>query len=180
MHRQCCVNYFNSRPHEEVDREWNWLLVLWRGISTHDLTKRSTLDSRFIRSLFVMDFNSRPHEEVDVMVPWEVSTVPRFQLTTSRRGRHLMPSGERTPSLFQLTTSRRGRPSRIFQICIFRYFNSRPHEEVDNNPKEVQFSNWIFQLTTSRRGRQISSKEVLWTHQISTHDLTKRSTVYSW
>ena len=33
--------YFNSRPHEEVDRSWRDLDFA-KGISTHDLTRRST------------------------------------------------------------------------------------------------------------------------------------------
>ena len=77
---------FNSRPHEEVDMEYTRTGDGTSLISTHDLTKRSTLERRrngnqgFISThdltkrstrLFhqVSDmatyFNSRPHEEVD-------------------------------------------------------------------------------------------------------------------
>ena len=55
---------------------------------------------------------------------------------------------------FQLTTSRGGRPIRQLQQPEAQHFNSRPHEEVDN-------------------------MKVLRTNieSISTHDLTRRSTV---
>ena len=55
--------YFNSRPHEEVDKKG---VILWGAyiISTHDLTKRSTFGIH----------------------RWCI-TAWRFQLTTSRRGR---------------------------------------------------------------------------------------------
>ena len=124
---QC--NCFNSRPHEEVDNNdedtHNHL-----DVSTHDLTKRSTLF--FVRKMAICHcFNSRPHEEVDFYpLNWSAnvlsvsthdltkrstSTVSRkienhlFQLTTSRRGRRSVYNSCRMRILFQLTTSRRGR-----------------------------------------------------------------------
>ena len=60
---QC--NCFNSRPHEEVDDGWicdNSVFIL---VSTHDLTKRSTIMMKI------------------PIITWT------FQLTTSRRGRHV-------------------------------------------------------------------------------------------
>ena len=81
------VPYFNSRPHEEVDPSWLHASGSVPVISTHDLTKRSTIP------LLQVSLNCLP-----------------FQLTTSRRGRRspafVMPS---SMWLFQLTTSRRGR-----------------------------------------------------------------------
>ena len=80
------VLYFNSRPHEEVDLI-GYRLIPDCYISTHDLTKRSTLKGNFCvmnsafqlttsrrgRPLVVLYkayvpvyFNSRPHEEVDL------------------------------------------------------------------------------------------------------------------
>ena len=145
------VQYFNSRPHEEVD------ITACPGfnptiISTHDLTKRSTA--------------------------WAVKAVRTaiFQLTTSRRGRpppqhyyikkYWISTHDLTkrstqssltsltnPTTFQLTTSRRGRLLTDAPYRKVRYFNSRPHEEVD----------WY--------AWSISLQSV-----ISTHDLTKRST----
>ena len=126
-------------------------------------------------------------------------------------------------NIFQLTTSRRGRQSQWFIIRKWGYFNSRPHEEVDNNSfnnhlsvqifqlttsrrgrrAQQQYLNYckIFQLTTSRRGRLMDTLSSLWDmnfnsrpHEevdyylrwyqkpfdISTHDLTKRSTAISY
>ena len=78
-------NHFNSRPHEEVDWVWGYSRG-GTGISTHDLTKRST--------------------PIRHPVPKRVV----FQLTTSRRGRQqfLLKDMISNP-VFQLTTSRRGR-----------------------------------------------------------------------
>ena len=56
---------FNSRPHEEVDAnrppEGGYAYL-----STHDLTKRSTICSKFL-DIIIAPFNSRPHEEVDIV-----------------------------------------------------------------------------------------------------------------
>ena len=77
-----------------------------------------------------------------------------FQLTTSRRGRRSVIRPRDLRFAFQLTTSRRGRQTHTRLIVIFRYFNSRPHEEVDGHLISL-FHNLVL---------------------ISTHDLTKRST----
>ena len=100
----------------------------------------------------------------------------KFQLTTSRRGRHNdSVEGVTVPDIsthdltkrstevlcpvlselvFQLTTSRRGRQRGEKRWQTKWYFNSRPHEEVDY----YHFSGYgciiSFQLTTSRRGRR--------------------------
>ena len=56
-------------------------------------------------------------------------------------------------------------------------FNSRPHEEVDGYPAIISLTFWAFQLTTSRRGRPFSLLISLGETCVSTHDLTKRSTI---
>ena len=120
--------YFNSRPHEEVDNVQN-ATTQQTGISTHDLTKRSTLaQDRRRRTLYIsthdltkrstmefltlnlrkMYFNSRPHEEVDHSVrkaqyPIKISTHDLTKRSTVERA--LI----RWIAIFQLTTSRRGR-----------------------------------------------------------------------
>ncbi len=98
-------------------------------------------------------FNSRPHEEVDLtgkfgnlmcdsfqlttsrrgrLIPSESPyLLPIFQLTTSRRGRRAIASQYLGSGTFQLTTSRRGRLPGVLPLFLERYFNSRPHEEVD-------------------------------------------------
>ena len=77
---------FNSRPHEEVDKA----MIdtgMNRNISTHDLTKRSTILESGGAPL-EENFNSRPHEEVDIVLLLNLYQFNIFQLTTSRRGRH--------------------------------------------------------------------------------------------
>ncbi len=59
------------------------------------------------------------------------------------------------------------------------YFNSRPHEEVDEKEFFARNSERKFQLTTSRRGRPKSSVRDAEKLIISTHDLTKRSTSFN-
>ena len=84
-------------------------------------------------------------------------SLPRaFQLTTSRRGRRIGEFSYWNPITFQLTTSRRGRPV----TCI--------------SPINVRG----FQLTTSRRGRLRVAEVGTYAGNISTHDLTKRSTLH--
>ena len=137
----------------EVDR---YLRVMW-PIRTH--------------------FNSRPHEEVDDLsyITWYNLYI--FQLTTSRRGRPIWGNLYGLNNIFQLTTSRRGRPSSTASwAATSRYFNSRPHEEVDVYCCAIWTNIGIFQLTTSRRGRRIRRRRKLLYNRISTHDLTKRST----
>ena len=79
------VRCFNSRPHEEVDCSvYCW--VCTSSVSTHDLTRRSTLFN-IQNGCVQFCFNSRPHEEVDVVVPSNADASKVFQLTTSRGGR---------------------------------------------------------------------------------------------
>ena len=99
------------------------------------------------------NFNSRPHEEVDgaprpQVLPLIIST---HDLT--KRSTILPGNITKKPEVFQLTTSRRGRPPFFKVVCIYEYFNSRPHEEVD---------------------AALLHPDLL--ENISTHDLTKRST----
>ena len=100
--------YFNSRPHEEVDQRY----VRHRNFFHH--------------------FNSRPHEEVDVSTAGDESygNISTHDLT--KRSTFLRrPSS--SSEVFQLTTSRRGRHKAMQQHnFVVEYFNSRPHEEVDN------------------------------------------------
>ena len=56
-------------------------------------------------------------------------------------------------------------------------FNSRPHEEVDCFRRIFLVTYLIFQLTTSRRGRPVLGGVLCQFIVISTHDLTKRSTI---
>ena len=143
---------FNSRPHEEVDwSSFNALPMAEKfqlttsrrgrlisctsksvsyGVSTHDLTKRSTKPALIGIPPFAR-FNSRPHEEVDAMrIKYTKETIS-FQLTTSQRGRLISLDSDVISMAFQLTTSRRGRHRKGLLSRGGCCFNSRPHEEVD-------------------------------------------------
>ncbi len=166
-------------------------------ISTHDLTKRSTIPI-FKEDDEPWHFNSRPHEEVDYTVRTRLPSGIRFQLTTSRRGRHCIYRKNMIHHVFQLTTSRRGRLSAVtllpavisFQLTTSRrgrlhvrkcpacgfHFNSRPHEEVDINQDVLRFTANISTHDLTKRSTSIRQTKIIiiW---ISTHDLTKRSTM---
>ena len=78
-----------------------------------------------------------------------------FQLTTSRGGR----PGQSTPTAGNMCISthdltRRSTRTAMSDNRTQKYFNSRPHEEVDIRDKIALFITAIFQLTTSRGGRQ--------------------------
>ena len=122
--------YFNSRPHEEVD------------------------NTPFLHFIIDSYFNSRPHEEVDEKEFFARNSERKFQLTTSRRGRHLFHVCLQVLSSFQLTTSRRGRRYllSIFQLCFY-----------------------ISTHDLTKRSTQVMLSQSL-RSAISTHDLTKRST----
>ena len=121
-------------------------------------------------------FNSRPHEEVDERLARSSLHLLAFQFTTSRGGRRLTDDFKFICRIFQLTTSRGGRRIRPQFPSSILYFNSRPHEEVDDSDDEgisalndfnsrpheevdacfarLPISEDAFQLTTSRGGRQ--------------------------
>ena len=130
--------YFNSRPHEEVDK------------------RKLVFDINQI--LFQLTTSRRGRRNISNVLIWNII----FQLTTSRRGRRNISNIFVWNIIFQLTTSRRGRRLPFYQrIIVTPYFNSRPHEEVDSlcHPTIIYTSS--FQLTTSRRGRQLFQKLLL-------------------
>ena len=101
------VDTFNSRPHEEVDRE---TLDYVDGVITFNSRPHEEVDDNQRDCGYdKRPFNSRPHEEVDSSDELHVTAFEAFQLTTSRRGRHYASGGDPVTEAFQLTTSRRGR-----------------------------------------------------------------------
>ena len=80
------------------------------GISTHDLTRRSTYNWFVSSNLFIY-FNSRPHEEVDLVynIVQKLVHISNFN-SRPHEEVDVLPA-ERSPNTI--------------------YFNSRPHEEVD-------------------------------------------------
>ena len=123
-------SHFNSRPHEEVDQEVSYP-GMHHIISTHDLTKRSTCA--------VLQAKSRE----------DISTHDLTKRSTKTGMKKFRNMSISTHDLTKRSTVR---------LCLYtlrqRYFNSRPHEEVD-----VDLSHWGGGA------------------KISTHDLTKRSTL---
>ena len=99
-----------------------------------------------------------------------------FQLTTSRGGRRKPFLFKQEEKPFQLTTSRGGRLLSCQALRCHWYFNSRPRKEVDISYCPRRAGLLLFQLTTSQGGRHTEDRCTAPDNNISTHDLTKRST----
>ncbi len=121
------------------------------GISTHDLTKRSTGKSCFLCKETGISTHDLTKRSTSISDSFQSSFL--FQLTTSRRGRLARLHNDNKASIFQLTTSRRGRPSKKITSVICTNISTHDLTKrstcigVDNESAE------LFQLTTSRRGR---------------------------
>ena len=146
------VKTFNSRPHKEVDgiqpcfhkHHYAFQLTTSQGgrpdpeavraeiagLSTHDLTRRSTqLDILIVRPRIFQLTTSQGGRPI---YPLKGDDNMAFQLTTSQGGRP-QSSGEHTRSgHFQLTTSQGGRLQIRLSLLRLPSFNSRPHKEVDS------------------------------------------------
>ena len=123
----------------------------WTGAD--DLTKRSTAQAEKDFDIFYISTHDLTKRSTSTFR--QASHDSRlFQLTTSRRGRLGAFAILYNIIKFQLTTSRRGRRGTDWKT------NERGR----------------FQLTTSRRGRQCTLYTIIRLSNISTHDLTKRST----
>lgn len=120
---------FNSRPHEEVDRQL-------RSIKCHRL-----------------HFNSRPREEVDISYCPRRAGLLLFQLTTSQGGRLIRSVNTANCLYFN------SRPhEEVDRIRLFQTVESiiSTHDLAKRSTRYLcRFSSSItFQLTTSRRGRR--------------------------
>ncbi len=142
---------FNSRPHAEVDTGYS-IVSHPKILSTHDLTQRSTSTASFGHAESYLSTHDLTQRSTQSTVS-RLRTMP-FQLTTSRRGRLQMAFAMALGKVFQLTTSRRGR--------LVLHVLHATHK--------------IFQLTTSRRGRLAIIPDHADLIDLSTHDLTQRST----
>ena len=122
-------------------------------------------------------FNSRPHKEVDTIrnpnhtTRCAISTHDLTRRSTEKRG---IDGGL---SEFQLTTSQGGRPSAAGTLRpACRYFNSRPHKEVD-----LFHQIWILSQdhfnSRPREEVDVGGADPTNGRNISTHDLAKRSTI---
>ena len=139
--------YFNSRPHEEVDPT-SQAAYSPLSISTHDLTRRSTMMQSQLDTRHTY-FNSRPHEEVDIIpylmqiariyfnsrpheeVDWWLISISDYESISTHdltRRSTTWSYDESETSAFQLTTSRGGRQRCTFScnlICSFQLTTSR-------------------------------------------------------
>ena len=126
-----------------------------QAVSTHDLTKRST-SVPAVMLLTASRFNSRPHEEVDRLV----QTPCNCSFCFNSRPHEEVDNPLRYPwpcvivSTHDLT--KRSTAFAFIDVLTASGFNSRPHEEVD---------------------RVVGAFKSL--KSVSTHDLTKRSTTLS-
>ena len=147
---KCAVEFqlTTSRRGRRKDRSHN---SSHRNISTHDLTKRSTLIQSYPK--------------------WRGI----FQLTTSRRGRLVVEITERRRGYFN------SRPHEEVDVMVYSFPGNRDISTHDLTKRSTAFSQHFsmlnpFQLTTSRRGRHDFVPTFRMAKEISTHDLTKRST----
>ena len=175
--------------------------VLKLDLSIHDLTRRSTRNLLF-RPGQSFPFNSRPHKEVDspalsAVLPWgsfnsrphkEVdadASDPQTRRSLSihdltRRSTRLnnLCAPDRYLSIHDLT--RRSTVSVLRRCTFFVPFNSRPHKEVDQQCILNRIHHVNFQFTTSQGGRLPPVCRVMQGYDLSIHDLTRRSTLYTY
>ena len=146
--------YFNSRPHEEVDHTFS---SVGASDSIFQLTtsRGGRLQSSSFRCSSFEYFNSRPHEEVDWLACVLAYYVYISTHDLTRRSTVYIQVLQEDRE-FQLTTSRGGRPIDSVLYGDNKYFNSRPHEEVDLINTNYDANIDTFQLTTSRGGRRLS------------------------
>ena len=128
-----------------------FVISIW-SFNSRPHTEVDICSSLFIS--FMLTFNSRPHTEVDRNNAFFAISHRLFQFTTSHGGRRCFLGCEGKPPCFQFTTSHGGRRiARVFKFSIS-----------------------IFQFTTSHGGRQDRKHICLVPHNLSIHDLTRRST----
>ena len=122
-------------------------------LSTHDLTQRST--TCFAQFAGVQDLSTHDLTQRSTLYCnlW-VSSGRTFNSRPHAEVDDVIGPVHSHIHAFQLTTSRRGRP------CIRLQWDG----------------NSCFQLTTSRRGRHIHPVLLMGSEELSTHDLTQRST----
>ena len=190
------MEHFNSRPHEEVDPELKNHNHL-KGISTHDLTRRSTYID-LVLMLFGIYFNSRPHEEVDLIQRLVWTLVIHFN---SRPHEEVDRRYGNPYRYLDISTHDLTRRSTAYEKVRSIVSNISTHDLTRRSTQTiwvVRMSDNVFQLTTSRGGRRkisecldLAAKFQLTTSRggrppssipssliisISTHDLTRRST----
>ena len=145
-----CFQLTTSHGGRHIRDIW---LIYCRALSTHDLTRRSTrsnLISEFLYKLSTHDLTRR-------------STLYR-----KARKSFLISFNSRPHTEVDHTPD--------YYLILCHPFNSRPHTEVDSCRSIVLYAIPSFQLTTSHGGRQEQMEYLKEWNNLSTHDLTRRST----
>ena len=145
-------------------------------ISTHDLTRRSTgmvYDLCSGKGISTHDLTRRSTTTTCAVDKTEI--ISTHDLT--RRSTLYECDRCINVNLFQLTTSRGGRLLLVISVSFLPYFNSRPHEEVDFLPDKNRVRSC--NISTHDLTRRSTKTEHFGRSQsdISTHDLTRRSTL---
>ena len=146
---------FNSRPHEEVDRINCNGATHTTIISTHDLTKRSTITSTaFTLHDYISTHDLTKRSTAEWSWQWNVRSISTHDLTKRST---VFNYYEKKTELFQLTTSRRGR--RFAEGWKIQVYHISTHDLTKRSTlwKALWRILAIFQLTTSRRGRHTIS-----------------------
>ena len=152
------IYYFNSRPHEEVDRslpEQDWGLPIFQLTTSRG--GRRLFFSILIRFLH-KHFNSRPHEEVDAQP--QVIIAPRNYISTHDLTRRSTPlSSIVGHDAYVISTHDLTRRSTYGSPYSARYWNISTHDLTRRSTTSGTTEKVIrtFQLTTSRGGRQTSA-----------------------
>ena len=145
------------------------------GISTHDLTRRSTIDPDNVKHerLFQLTTSQggRPSADITPRVHVVISTHDLTRRSTLRSNKPRYVRDISTHDLTRRSTGSRGlyisislnfnsRPHKEVDVICSNiiigdvYFNSRPHKEVDDMWTIWSYLILIFQLTTSQGGRR--------------------------
>ena len=121
---------FNSRPHEEVDRQQEHA-GSGKPISTHDLTKRSTLQSMTDDCEYKISTHDLTKRST--FISYQFTVIHKFQLTTSRRGRRNQIAADFPRLHFNSRPHEEVDWLAFIPPTWYNNFNSRPHEEVDKS-----------------------------------------------
>ena len=145
-------------------------------LSTHDLTRRSTLrpskSNRPTAFQLTTSQGGRRNRRIHTC-----ETIA-FQLTTSQGGRHRNSRKKCCFLCFQLTTSQGGRHGYGCIPVQPGTFNSRPHKEVDQSILIHQFIYMVLSTHDLTRRSTQKHKQIYSIYGLSTHDLTRRSTYF--
>ena len=144
-------------------------------ISTHDLTRRST-GKKGVDYDANGYFNSRPHKEVDLLTQAIATLTDKISTHDLTRRSTLLYHHIDLIYLFQLTTSQGGRLSYNVNPPYKKIFQLTTSQGGRHAYHWIYYSCKTFQLTTSQGGRRLFSSALNSRIEISTHDLTRRST----